>query len=47
MARKRTSQPEEGQFSLDDFINQEPADADNVPEMIDFSPNQNQKAHIT
>ena len=38
MARKRPSQPEKGQFSLDDFINQEPADADSVPEMIDLSP---------
>ena len=38
MARKRSSQPEEGQFSLDDFINQEPASADNVPEMIDLTP---------
>ena len=37
MARKRSSQPDEGQFSLDDFINQEPADAENVPEMIDLS----------
>ena len=38
MARKRPSQPEEGQFSLDDFINKEPADAASVPEMIDLSP---------
>lgn len=38
MARKRSSQPEEGQFSLDDFINQEPASADNVPGMIDLTP---------
>ena len=37
MARKRSSQPDEGQFSLDDFMNQEPADAENVPEMIDLS----------
>tara|TARA_Y100000994_G_C15686631_1_gene439958 strand:+ start:257 stop:832 length:576 start_codon:yes stop_codon:yes gene_type:complete len=38
MARKRSSQPDEGQFSLDDFINQEPVDAESVPEMIDLSP---------
>ena len=38
MARKRPSEPDEGQFSLDDFINQEPADAESVPEMIDLSP---------
>ena len=38
MARKRPSQPEKGQFSLDDFINQEPADAESVPEMIDLAP---------
>ena len=38
MARKRSSQRDEGQFSLDDFINQEPADAESVPEMIDLSP---------
>ena len=38
MARKRSSQPDEGQFSLDDFINQEPPEADSVPEMIDLSP---------
>ena len=38
MARKRPSQPDEGQFSLDDFINQEPADAESVPEMIDLLP---------
>ena len=38
MARKRPHQPEKGQFSLDDFINQEPSDADSVPEMIDLSP---------
>lgn len=38
MARKRSSQPEEGQFSLDDFINQEPASADTVPGMIDLTP---------
>ena len=38
MARKRSSQPEEGQFSLDDFINQEPASKDNVPGMIDLTP---------
>ena len=37
MARKRPSEPDEGQFSLDDFINQEPADAESVPEMIDLS----------
>ena len=37
MARKRSSQPEEGQFSLDDFINQEPASKDNVPGMIDLT----------
>ena len=37
MARKRSSQQDEGQFSLDDFMNQEPADAENVPEMIDLS----------
>ena len=37
MVRKRSSQPDEGQFSLDDFINQEPADAESVPEMIDLS----------
>lgn len=37
MARRRSSQPDEGQFSLDDFMNQEPADAENVPEMIDLS----------
>jgi SepF-like predicted cell division protein (DUF552 family) len=37
MARKRSSQPDEGQFSLDDFMNQEPADAENVPGMIDLS----------
>ncbi len=36
MARKRSSQPDERQFSLDDFMNQEPADADSVPEMIDL-----------
>ena len=38
MARKRPSEPDEGQFSLDDFINQEPADAESVPEMIDLAP---------
>ena len=38
MAKKRSSQPDEGQFSLDDFINQEPVDANSVPEMIDLSP---------
>ncbi|MDP6866724.1 MAG: hypothetical protein QGG62_07275 [Candidatus Poseidoniaceae archaeon] len=38
MARKRSSQPDEGQFSLDDFINQDPVDAESVPEMIDLSP---------
>jgi len=38
MAKKRSSQPDEGQFSLDDFINQEPVDANTVPEMIDLSP---------
>ena len=38
MARKRPSEPDEGQFSLDDFINHEPADADSVPEMIDLAP---------
>ena len=42
MARKRSSQPDEGQFSLDDFINQDPADADNVPGMIDLSPQSEQ-----
>ena len=41
MARKRSSQPDEGQFSLDDFINQEPVDAESVPEMIDLSGEQN------
>ena len=44
MARKRSSQPDEGQFSLDDFINQEPADADSVPEMIDLSQQSNPPA---
>ena len=38
MAKKRSSQPDEGQFSLDDFINQEPVDANSVPEMIDLAP---------
>lgn len=37
MARKRPSEPDEGQFSLDDFMNQEPASSDNVPDMIDLS----------
>jgi hypothetical protein len=37
MARKRPSEPDEGQFSLDDFVNQEPASSDNVPDMIDLS----------
>ena len=37
MARKRPSEPDEGQFSLDDFMNQEPASSTNVPDMIDLS----------
>ena len=37
MARKRPSEPDEGQFSLDDFMNQEPASSSNVPDMIDLS----------
>ena len=37
MARKRPSEPDEGQFSLDDFMNQEPASPDSVPDMIDLS----------
>ena len=45
MARKRSSQPDEGQFSLDDFMNQEPADAENVPGMIDLSSNAPSEQH--
>ena len=37
MAKKRPSEPDEGQFSLDDFMNQEPASSTNVPDMIDLS----------
>ena len=37
MARKRPSEPDEGQFSLDDFMNQQPASSDTVPDMIDLA----------
>ena len=38
MAKKRPSEPDEGQFSLDDFMISDSADADTVPEMIDLTP---------
>ena len=40
MARKRPSEPDEGQFSLDDFMNQQPASSDTVPDMIDLAEEQ-------